>query len=73
MPRGLIEVDAEALREGRERAGFSVDDVSRRTGVEPATLDRIENGPARHVRPATLRRLAKALGIEPEQLSKGTA
>ncbi len=31
MPRGLIEVDAEALREGRERAGFTVDDVSRRT------------------------------------------
>ena len=73
MPRGLIEVDAEALRTGRERAGYSVDDVSRRTGVDPATLHRIEDGPAKHVRPATLRRLAKALGIEPEQLGKGTA
>ena len=71
MPRGLIEVDAEALRAGRERAGFSVADVSRRTGIAPATLDRIENGPGRQVRPATLRRLAKTLGVEPEHLSKG--
>jgi transcriptional regulator with XRE-family HTH domain len=71
MPRGLIEVNAEALRSGRERAGFSVDDVSRRTGIAPATLRRIEAGPAKHVRPSTLRKLAQTLGVEPEQLSKG--
>ncbi len=71
MPRGLIEIDAEALRAGRERAGLSVEDVSRRTGVEPATLRRIEDGPDKHVRQTTVRKLALAVGVEPEQLSKG--
>ena len=73
MPRGLIEVNAEALRTERERAGFTVEDVSRRTGVDPATLRRIEDGPAKNLRPATLRRLALALGVEPAQLTKGAA
>ena len=73
MPRGLIEVDAEALRAVRERTGLSVDDVSRRTGVAPATLRRFEDGPAKSIRPATLRRLARALSVDPEQLSKGSA
>ena len=73
MPRGLVDLNAEALRTGREHAGFSVEDLSRRTGVEPATLRRIEDGPARQLRPATLRKLAQTLGVDPEQLSKGTA
>lgn len=73
MPRGLVDLNAEALRTGRERVGFSVEDLSRRTGVEPATLRRIEDGPARQVRPATVRRLAQTLGVDPEQLSKGAA
>jgi cytoskeletal protein RodZ len=71
MPRGLIAVDAEALRSGRERAGFSVDDVSRRTGIASTTLRRMEDGPAKQVRPSTLRKLAQALGVAPEQLSQG--
>ena len=72
MPRGLIEVNAEALRAAREGAGLSVEDVSRRTGVAPATLQRLEDGPPKSIRPATLRRLAQALGAEVEQLGQET-
>ena len=68
MPRGLIEINGEALRAERERAGLSVIDVGRRTGIAPESLSRIENGPPKHVRPVTVRNLAKAIEVEPEQL-----
>jgi transcriptional regulator with XRE-family HTH domain len=71
MPRGLIEINGEALRAERERVGLSVIDVGRRTGIAPESLSRIENGPPKHVRPATLRNLAKAIGIEPSVLTRG--
>jgi DNA-binding Xre family transcriptional regulator len=47
--------------------------VWRRTGIAPDTLSRIEDGRPEHVRPRTLERLAKAIGVEPERLRKAAS
>jgi transcriptional regulator with XRE-family HTH domain len=68
----MVEIDGAALRVERERAGLSVEDVSRRTGLEPATLRRLEDARPTLVRPRTVRKVARAIGVAAEQLSQGS-
>ncbi len=56
------------LKELREEAMMTVRELSERSGVSEDTITKIENG-HRKGRSMTLRKLAKALGIEPYQLS----
>ena len=71
QPRGIVEAvvgdHMVILRPRIGRPHLRVGEERVRAGRR---LD-IENGPGRQVRPATLRRLAKTLGVEPEHLSKG--
>ena len=53
----------EALKHIRRRHGLSQVDLSKRSGVAQNTISDIETG-RRDPRPSTLRRLAKALGVE---------
>ena len=52
------------LRQLRENKFISQEDLARKSGVAAATINRLENG---HHKPrfATIRKLAKALGVEP--------
>jgi transcriptional regulator with XRE-family HTH domain len=61
-PRQII-----ALRQWRTKAALSQADLAKISGVERATIARIEGG-SQTPRPSTLRKLAAALGIEPSQL-----
>ncbi len=55
------------LRSTRLRLALSQADLAARSGVEKATISRLEGGRQR-ARPSTARKLAQALGVEPAEL-----
>lgn len=55
------------LREARERQFVTQQELAERTGLTEATISRIENG-LNQPRISTVRRLADALGVQPEEL-----
>ena len=55
------------IRELRERAALSQVELARLAGVQPRTVSDIENR-KRRPRPSTRRRLARALGLRPEEI-----
>ena len=55
------------LREWRLRRVLTQEGLAKRSGVTEATISRIESG-QREARISTVRRLAEALGIAPEEL-----
>jgi ribosome-binding protein aMBF1 (putative translation factor) len=65
----VTEADVEAfegfirsLRQARESAGLSLDEVASRSGIDKAQLSRLENGKVHDPRPSTLSRYARAIG-----------
>ena len=55
------------LRELRERAALSQEDLAKKSGVSRATIADLE-ADKRPARPSTRRKLAEALGVEPAEL-----
>jgi ribosome-binding protein aMBF1 (putative translation factor) len=51
-----------SLRQARESAGLSLDEVASRSGIDKAQLSRLENGKVPDPRPSTLSRYALAIG-----------
>ena len=68
MPREL-NIDGSRLKRFRRRLAFSQQDLERMTGVAQSTISRLEAG-QRPARPSTLRKLASALDVEPQELMK---
>ena len=66
----FIGVDGKQLRTLRRERALSQQDVERMTGVAQATLSDLERG-KREARASTIRKLAEALGVEPNELMKG--
>lgn len=56
------------LRELRERAALSQEDLAERSNVSRATIADLEGG-KRSARPSTRRKLAEALSVRPDKLS----
>ncbi len=56
------------LQELRARAALSQEELSRRSGVSQGTLSDLERG-KRAAHPGTRRKLAEALGVEPQSLA----
>ncbi len=65
-----MEVDVERLRELRRERVLSLRELEERSGVSYNTIWRIEDG-RQGAHPRTLRKLAKALEVEPSELVKG--
>jgi transcriptional regulator with XRE-family HTH domain len=65
----LMEVDGMRLRKLRREHAWSQRDLARESGVAQDTITRLETG-QREAQPRTVRRLAKALGVEPRELMK---
>jgi len=57
------------LRELRDRAALSQEDLAERSNVSRATIADLEAG-KRPARPSTRRKLAEALGVEPYKLGE---
>jgi transcriptional regulator with XRE-family HTH domain len=65
----LMEVDAAMLRELRRRRVLSMEELAGKAGVGRNTIWRLEHG-VMGAQPRTIRKLAKALYVEPEALVK---
>jgi transcriptional regulator with XRE-family HTH domain len=65
----FIKVDSRRLRRLRRESALSQQDLMRISGVAQATLSDLELG-KREARASTVRKLAKALGVEPKELMK---
>jgi XRE family transcriptional regulator, regulator of sulfur utilization len=68
--RMSFEVDGQRLRELRVQRALSLRALGERSGVSFATINNLENG-NRPARLATIRKLAEALDVEPNELMKG--
>ena len=55
------------LKEVRKRKFLTQQELADRLGVTKATISRMESG-VNEPRPSTVRKLAEALGVEPEEL-----
>jgi transcriptional regulator with XRE-family HTH domain len=65
----MTEVDVGKLKELRRRRVLTLHELGDRAGVAYNTVWRLENGKT-GAQPRTVRKLAKALGVEPEELLK---
>jgi transcriptional regulator with XRE-family HTH domain len=62
-------MDGERLRRLRKASLLTQVDLSEITGVAQDTISALETG-KREAHPGTIRKLAKALGVEPRELIK---
>ncbi len=58
------------LREVREELGYSQKELSDKTGIALSTISGIELGKHKE-RPATLRKLADAMGVDIREITRG--
>jgi transcriptional regulator with XRE-family HTH domain len=63
----MAEVNVAKLRELRQRRVLTLHELEEKAGVSYNTIWRLENGKT-GAQPRTIRKLAKALGVEPEEL-----
>src|SRR5215211_3882469 len=64
-----MEVDMAKLRELRRRRVLTLEELAQKAGVGRNTVWRLEHG-LMGAQPRTIRKLAKALDVEPEELVK---
>jgi transcriptional regulator with XRE-family HTH domain len=64
-----MEVDMARLRELRRRRVLTLEELAEEAGVGRNTIWRLEHG-VMGAQPRTIRKLAKALNVEPEELVK---
>jgi transcriptional regulator with XRE-family HTH domain len=64
-----MEVDMARLRELRRRRVLTLEELAQKAGVGRNTIWRLEHG-VMGAQPRTIRKLAKALDVEPEELVK---
>jgi transcriptional regulator with XRE-family HTH domain len=62
-----VEVDVQKLRDLRRRRVLTLEELAQKAGVGRNTVWRLEHG-VMGAQPRTIRKLAKALGVEPEEL-----
>jgi transcriptional regulator with XRE-family HTH domain len=64
-----MEVDVARLRELRRRRVLTLEELAEKAGVGRNTIWRLEHG-VMGAQPRTIRKIAKALNVEPEELVK---
>jgi transcriptional regulator with XRE-family HTH domain len=65
----MVEVNVDRLRALRNQRVLTLRELEQRSGVAYNTIWHLENG-KRGAQPRTLRKLARALDVEPEELVK---
>lgn len=61
---------ATSLKECRARTYMSTRELAAKAGVGPDTIWRIEGGDYKKLRPATMRKIAEALGVHPAEITE---
>ena len=62
-----MEVDVQKLKSLREESVLSQRELARKAGLTHTTVWRLENG-YKEARPGTIRKVARALGVDPAEL-----
>jgi transcriptional regulator with XRE-family HTH domain len=65
-----VEFDMDKLKALRAQKVLTLDELSQESGVTLNTIWRLESGYSKSARPSTIRKLATALGVEPQELIK---
>jgi transcriptional regulator with XRE-family HTH domain len=65
----MVEVNVDRLKALRHQRVLTLRELEQRSGVAYNTIWHLENG-KRSAQPRTLRKLARALDVEPEELVK---
>jgi transcriptional regulator with XRE-family HTH domain len=65
-----MRIDGEKLRSLRERRLWLIGDLAEKSGVHRNLISMYENGKS-GAHPDTIRKLARALGVEPQELVQG--
>jgi transcriptional regulator with XRE-family HTH domain len=65
--QALVKVDVQKLQKLRSRRLWLIGDLAERSGVHRNTISKLENGRG-GAYPETIRKLAKALDVEPTDL-----
>lgn len=63
-----MEVNAIALKQLREGKALSLRELEEISGIHHNVIWRLENGVRKGAQPKTVRKLASALGVEPQDL-----
>ena len=67
-----MEIDTEKLKALRDEKVLSLRDLEELSGVSANTIYRLESGRHKQAHPRTIRKLAAALGVQPNELRKAT-
>ena len=65
-----VDIDPNKLRQLREARSYSLRELAQLSGLTYNTIWRIEDGQRVRPYPSTIRKLAHALGVEPNELRK---
>ncbi len=65
-----MEINAIRLRQIREDGAYSLRELSELSGISANTIYRLESGRHKQAHPRTIRKLAEALGVEPNELRR---
>jgi transcriptional regulator with XRE-family HTH domain len=68
-----MEVNVGRVKELREERVMSLRELSEFAGVSKDTIWRLESGKSSNAHPSTIRKLAKAFGVDPRELTKRTS
>jgi transcriptional regulator with XRE-family HTH domain len=63
-----VEFDMDKLKALRESRVLTLRELSEESGVTLNTIWRLESGYNKRARPSTIRKLATALGVQPQEL-----
>ena len=66
-----MEPNYTTLRKLRRERAWSIRELAKRSGVSTETIYSLEHGHREWAWPRTIRRLARALEVEPRELMKG--
>jgi transcriptional regulator with XRE-family HTH domain len=61
---GIMDGFPNRLEDARRRKVLTQDELATKAGVSPVTIHRLETGVNKDPRPATIRKLAEALGVD---------
>lgn len=64
-----MEVDVAKVKELRRERVMSLRELAERASVSKDTIWRLESGTSTNAHPSTIRKLAKALEVEPKELT----
>jgi transcriptional regulator with XRE-family HTH domain len=67
MPR----INGDRLRKVRNKRLLSQRELAERAGLSPTTILKLESGRVDEPHPRTVRKLAVALGVDPDELVRG--